>query len=54
MREYATPIDEDKYALSEMLQFLWRGNIRTTDGKLKVYIASKRMKGIFEDWLETI
>lgn len=43
-------IDEDKYALSEMLQFIWRSAIR--DGKeINVYIPSSRMRKLLKDWI---
>lgn len=46
-------IDADKYALSEMLQFVWRSAIR--DGKpITVYIPSKRMRELFINWIEEI
>ena len=42
---------EDEYAISEMLQFLWRSGIR--DGKhITVYIPSKRMRNLLIDWIE--
>lgn len=38
------------YALTELLQFLWRSAIR--DGKpITLYIPSKRMRTILQDWL---
>lgn len=41
---------EDKYALSIMLQWIWRSAIR--DGKeIWVYIPSKRMRSLLEDWI---
>ena len=44
-------VDEDGYALSEMLQFLWRSGIR--DGKrITVYIPSKRMRNLLKKWIE--
>lgn len=44
-------IDDDKYALSEMLQFIWRSAIR--DGKpINLYIPSSRMRGLLTDYLE--
>ena len=44
-------IDEDAYALSEMLQWIWRSAIR--DGKpINIYIPSKRMRTLLIDWLE--
>lgn len=44
-------IDEDGYALSEMLQFIWRSAIR--DGKeIWVYIPSTRMRSLLKVWIE--
>lgn len=43
-------IDEDKWALSEMLQWIWRGSIRKNE-PMKLYIPSKRMRELFERWL---
>ena len=44
-------VDEDGYALSEMLQFLWRSGIR--EGKrITVYIPSKRMRSLLEQWIQ--
>ena len=51
LSDYGQKIDQDKYALSEMVQFLWRGNIRRPDGAMKVYVASKRMKQLLLDWI---
>lgn len=43
-------VNEDGYALSEMLQFLWRSGIR--DGKrITVYIPSIRMRNLLIDWI---
>lgn len=44
-------IDKDRFALSEMLQWIWRSAIR--DGKpINLYIPSKRMKNLLIDWIE--
>lgn len=44
-------IDEKQYALSELLQFLWRSAIR--EGKpITLYIPSKRMRTLLTDWLD--
>lgn len=43
-------INEDGYALSSMLQWLWRGCIRKGE-PMKVIILSKRMRDLFKDWL---
>jgi hypothetical protein len=41
---------EDDYALSEMLQWIWRSAIR--DGKhITVYIPSKRMRNLLSKWI---
>ena len=41
-------VDEDGYAISEMLQFLWRSGIR--DGKrITVYIPSRRMRELLKN-----
>ena len=43
-------VHEDRYALSEMLQFIWRSAIR--DGKhITVYIPSRRMRELLIDWI---
>ncbi len=48
---HGVEIDEDRYALSEMLQCLWRSAIR--DGKeITVYIPSSRMRGLLMKWIE--
>ena len=44
-------VDDDKYALSEMLQFIWRSAVR--DGKpVDVYVPSSRMRGLLKEYLE--
>ncbi len=42
---------EDKYALSELIQWIWRSAIR--DGKdINIYIPSSRMRNLLIDWLD--
>ena len=44
-------VDEDAYALSEMLQFIWRSAIR--DGNpINLYVPSSRMRHLLEKWIE--
>lgn len=44
-------VNEDGFALSEMLQFIWRSAIR--DGKeIWIYIPSIRMRNLLTDWIE--
>lgn len=43
-------VDEDGFALSEMLQFIWRSAIR--DGKeIWIYIPSIRMRNLLKKWI---
>jgi len=43
-------LDQDMFALSEMIQWIWRSAIR--DGKpINIYIPSKRMRTLLIDWL---
>jgi hypothetical protein len=44
-------INEDLYALSEMLQFIWRGCIRNYE-PMVVYIPSSRMRNLLIEWLD--
>ena len=44
-------IDEEGFALSEMLQFIWRSAIR--DGhEIWIYIPSIRMRRLLKEWIE--
>jgi hypothetical protein len=45
-------MSEDIYALSEMIQVLWRTAIRN-DEPVMFYIPSERMRGLFHLWLST-
>lgn len=44
-------IDEDKYALSELIQFLFRSQIRN-DSPVNIYIPSSRMRNLLKSWIE--
>lgn len=44
-------VHEDEYALSEMLQFIWRSAIRENK-PIIVYIPSKRMRKLLTDWID--
>jgi len=43
-------IDPNKFALSEMLQFIWRSAIRD-DREIFLYIPSRRMRGLLTEWI---
>lgn len=44
-------VDADKFALSEMLQWIWRSAIRD-DKPINLYIPSKRMRDLLTDWID--
>jgi hypothetical protein len=44
------PVDEDMYALNEMIQFIWRSAIRNQE-PINLYIPSARMRNLFKNWL---
>ena len=44
-------VDEDMYALSEMLQWIWRSAIRENED-IHIYIPSKRMRNLLLEWLK--
>lgn len=45
-------VEESRYALSEMLQWIWRSAIR--DGKeIWLYVPSSRMRNLLVEWLES-
>ena len=43
-------VKEDTYALSEMIQWIWRSAIRNNES-INIYIPSKRMRELLIDWL---
>lgn len=50
--KHGVRVDEDLYALSTMLQWIWRSAIR--DGKpVNIYVPSKRMRDLLTAWIDT-
>ena len=43
-------VDEETFALNQMIQWLWRGCIRNGE-PMDVYIPSRRMRNMLEKWL---
>lgn len=43
-------VDEDTYALSELIQWIWRSQVRRGDA-INLYIPSKRMRNLLIEWL---
>lgn len=51
--QHNVEVDEDAFAISEMLQFIWRAAIR--EGKeIWVYIPSCRMRFLLETWILSV
>ena len=46
-------VDEELYALSAMIQCIWRTAIRVGD-KIYLYIPSSRMRHLFINWIDTV
>lgn len=52
-QDHGVTVDEEGYALSEMLQFIWRSAIR--DGReIWIYIPSQRMRSLLQNWISKI
>lgn len=52
-RERNVSIAEDEYALSEMLQWIWRSAIRNGES-INIYIPSSRMRNLLLNYLELL
>jgi hypothetical protein len=44
-------VDQDRFALSELVQWIWRSAIRNGE-KIYIYIPSERMRGLLQNWLD--
>lgn len=49
--QHSVKINEDGYALSTMLQWIWRSAIRNGQ-EIWIYIPSKRMRNLLKQWIE--
>lgn len=51
--DHGVEIQEDRWALSEMIQWIWRSTIR--DGnEIWIYIPSERMRTLLINWLDSL
>ena len=50
-RQRNIQIDEDLYAVSEMIQWIWRSRIRRGEN-INIYIPSARMRNLLNAWLK--
>lgn len=50
---YGIKLDNKQYRLNELIQFIWRSNIRDSDSDkdINVYIPHKGMRELFANWL---
>jgi hypothetical protein len=48
--KHGAKVDQDLFALSEMIQWVWRSQIRRGD-PINLYVPSQRMRGLFLGWL---
>lgn len=51
LSQHGVKIDNDMFALSEMLQFIWRSAVRNGE-PIVVLIPSARMHRLFQEWLD--
>jgi hypothetical protein len=52
--EQGIPTSEDLYAISTLVQWLWRSRVRKEPREsITVYLPSERMRGLFLEWLHT-
>lgn len=49
-KKHNVEVDNDLFALSEMLQFIWRSAIRTGE-EIYIYIPSIRMRNLLKQWI---
>jgi hypothetical protein len=49
-KEHGIDINNDNFAISEMVQWIWRSSIRD-DKDINIYIPSSRMRKLLIDWL---
>lgn len=52
-KDHDISVDEDEYALSEMIQWIWRSAIRKGND-IWIYIPSKRMRELLTNWLDEL
>ena len=53
LQDFGVPVGADTFALSELIQFLWRGCIRNGQ-PMHVCIFSSRMEKLLRNWLDSL
>ena len=51
--ERGCTVNEDRYALSEMIQWIWRSAIRSGE-EINIYVPSQRMRNLLIEWLDEV
>lgn len=51
--KFGVEVDQDMYALSTMLQWIWRSAIRRGE-EIWLYVPSRRMRTLLKDWMERV
>ncbi len=51
--ENGISVNEDMFALSEMVQFIWRSAIRDNK-EIQLYCPSKRMRELLKEWINEV
>ena len=46
-------VDEEQWALAELIQWIWRGSIRKKGESMNLFIPSKRMRNLLKEWLNS-
>jgi len=52
-KEHGVQVDEDMFALSTLVQWVWRSAIRD-GGEITLYIPSSRMRNLFINWMDSL
>lgn len=52
-QSYGIEVDEDAYALSVMIQWIWRSAIRNGQ-QIHIYVPSARMRGLLRQWIASV
>ena len=50
---HGVEVDEDAWALSEMIQWIWRSAIRKGE-EIWIYVPSSRMRGLLQKWIAEV
>ena len=53
LKQFDVSVDEENYALSSLVQWVWRSAIRNGED-INLYIPSKRMRNLFTGWIDSI